>query len=216
MANIATMAWNSTSSTLRDWRDALRAFLLQQFDGWTLEEIIPPNFAWEGLRVFAYLTVLPCLLFVFVTPHVAGDHWVARGLEQVKGPHVWNFFGTPGLFAFAVTLLIARASCFSKWSYRLLRAAHGVGSLTLGVLCGEWVLLTNDGALPWWQYSFWSSTILMLLVTFMFFNTIVLWLACLMKSDAGKDPAFVVKLRQMNVLSRLGIGTLIIGLLVVY
>ena len=188
-------------------------YVQNQFSHFEWDDLNPIKELPDALYRFS-VWALPVFIFVLWSnkyyPHV---EFYQEAISEGIGPNLWNLIGAFGGFAFSVAIVLSKYIFPAKAARQILLNTYAIGSLTFGILLGQWYLILNTSEIIWWHRGLFGITTGPLLVIVFVLNFAVWYLGFLIRNDSNGKSMFLIKLEQMNYFWRLGFG-LFMGLMI--
>jgi hypothetical protein len=185
----------------------MKEFIFSQFSHFEWEDINPGVHIKEALIVFVSWA-FPAFIFVVWSnayyPHV---EFYQSAISEGIGPNLWNAIGSFGFFAFGVAIVFSKYYFPARVARNILFNTYAIGSLSFGLLLGQWWLLLANPDLIWWHRGLFGITSGFLLVIVFFYNVMIWYLCFLIRNESNEKSTFLLKLEQMNISWRIAIGS---------
>jgi hypothetical protein len=185
----------------------MKEIILKQFSHFEWNDIYPGAYIKEALIVFSSW-VFPAFIFVVWSsvyyPHV---EYYQSAISEGIGPNLWNVIGSFGFFAFGVAIVFSKYLLPVRVARYILFNTYAIGSLSFGLLLGQWWLLLVNQELIWWHRGLFGVTSGFLLAIIFFYNIAIWYLSFLIRIESNEKSPFLIKLEKMNVLWRIVIGS---------
>lgn len=186
----------------------MKRFLINQFKFLDKKDFFPKNELWIALSIFL-AWALPAFLFAVWANKFYPDNKVYHlAIKEGIGPNLWNVIGILGFFSFGIALSLSKFSVPSFIAKNLLANTYTLGSLTFGLLAGQWCFLPFD-ELIWWQQGLFGVTSFVLFIIFFFYNFVIWYLSFLLKRPEKNKSVFLASFNKMHWSCRIGLGLLI-------
>ena len=184
----------------------MKTFLIEQFKHFEIMDVLPGKQIKEAIVVFLAWAVPAFLFVLWASVFYPEVKFYKDAITEGIGPNLWNAIGSFGFFSVGVAIIFSKYFYPSVIAERILSNTYAIGSLSFGLLLGQWSFLLTHNDLIWWKVGFFGITSGLLLVVVFFFNLFIWYLSYLIKPSNSGESDFLFKLGQMHILWRVIIG----------
>lgn len=184
----------------------MKQFLTQQFSHFKKSDFDPREQLGTALLVFISWALPAFIFVVWANTFYPEVQFYQDAITEGIGPNLWNAIGAFGLFLFGITVIFSRFNLFSIVATNVLSNTYAIGSLTFGLIVGQWFGLVIDSELVWWHRGLFGVTSGFLLLVLFSYNLAVWYLCFLIQGNEDQKSEFLVKLEAMHWIWRLIIG----------
>lgn len=175
----------------------MREYLLEQFSVFGKSDIIPNTELKEAFRIFLWWS-LPSLIFVLWAENFRPEVcFYQEAIGEGIGPNLWNTIGAFGFFLFGAALTFSGSTWLCRAAKTVLLNTYAIGSLTFGLLLGQWLTEVSDLNLVWWKQGLFGITSGVLIVVLFSLNFAVWYLSFLLGDELGEKSSFRRTLSSM-------------------
>ncbi len=184
----------------------------EQFNHFSKSDFFLKRQFLNGLIIFCTWAI-PSFMFVSWSSNYHPEvEFYRNAINEGIGPNLWNVIGSFGLFSFGLTITFPNFSWLADIAWKVLSSTYAIGSLSFGLLLGQWVFLLINNNLIWWKLGLFGVTSGLLLVILFFYNLALWYFSFLIQQRNSDTSPFLIKIGQMHLLWRIVFGLAIMGL----
>ncbi len=185
----------------------------EQFDHFEISDFFVLSEFLKSQVIFCAWAI-PSFAFVWwSTTYYSDVDFYRNAIGEGIGPNLWNVIGSFGLFSFGLAITFPNASWLADIAWRILSSTYAIGSLSFGLLLGQWSFLMTNSNLMWWKLGLFGITSGLLLIVLLFYNFAVWYLAFLVQQRNRERSPFLTNVGSMNCLWRIVFGLAIMSLI---
>ncbi len=188
-------------------------YLLKEFSYFNRKDLWSKKQFLIALGIFL-IWALPAFIIVFLySKYFPNSAFLCGAITEGIGPNLWNFIGSLGLISFGLTLIFSKNIKFLEIiSVKILSTTFAIGSLTFGLLLGQWYFLLTTSNLVWWIIGFLGVTSGLLILVIFLCNLVIWYLLFLIAEENEEKSQFLNSLEKMHFIFRFIIGIIIISI----
>lgn len=176
----------------------MRRLLKEQFKHFKKQDFYPGSRIIEAVQVFMAWSVPAFLFVIWATIYHPEVTFYQEAIRQGIGPNLWHVIGSFGFFVFGIAVVFSRYSLFSVVAKKILSNTFAMGSLTFGLVFGQWCILFGQDDLIWWERGLYGITSGLLLIIFVILNFVIWYMSFLIENNGKIKSVVLIKLDQVH------------------
>ena len=121
--------------------------------------------------------------------------YIKFALDEAIGSHIWNVFGTIGLFLFGMSIIFPTVKFFSKGAHHVFSNTYSMGLLAIGIMFGQAVNAIHPSNLTSPKIISEITILIFLMVSVLSINVIIWYMSKIILGNNSRKglPYFINK-----------------------